>query len=47
MNCATCHNPSLGWEDGVKGAFGGQGETLSRHSPTILNMAWDSTDRGL
>ena len=40
MNCATCHNPSLGWEDGVKGAFGGQGETLSRHSPTILNMAW-------
>lgn len=40
MNCATCHNPSLGWEDGVQGAFGGQGETLPRHSPTILNMAW-------
>ena len=40
MNCATCHTPSLGWEDGVKGAFGGQGTTLGRHSPTILNMAW-------
>ncbi|MCV6588235.1 MAG: cytochrome-c peroxidase [Marinobacterium sp.] len=43
MNCATCHNPSLGWEDGVPGAFGGQGETLSRHSPTTLNMAWSTS----
>lgn len=40
MSCATCHNPSLGWEDGVPGAFGGQGKTLDRHSPTILNLAW-------
>ena len=40
MSCATCHNPSLGWEDGVEGAFGGQGVNLDRHSPTILNMAW-------
>lgn len=40
MNCGTCHNPSLGWEDGVKGAFGGQGVNLDRHSPTILNLAW-------
>mgnify|MGYP000061572064 CR=1 FL=1 len=43
MNCATCHNPSLGWEDGVPGAFGGQGATLSRHSPTTLNMAWSTS----
>lgn len=40
MNCATCHNPSLGWEDGVPGAFGGHGKPLPRHSPTVLNMAW-------
>ncbi len=40
MNCATCHNPSLGWEDGVAGAFGGQGKNLERHSPTVLNLAW-------
>ncbi|MGB1238063.1 MAG: cytochrome-c peroxidase [Pseudomonadales bacterium] len=40
MSCATCHNPSLGWEDGVPGAFGGQGENLARNSPTVLNMAW-------
>jgi len=43
MNCATCHNPSLGWEDGVSGAFGGQGVTLGRNSPTVLNMAWGKT----
>lgn len=43
MNCATCHNPSLGWEDGVAGAFGGQGKNLSRHSPTTLNMAWSNS----
>lgn len=43
MNCATCHNPSLGWEDGVPGAFGGQGETLKRHSPTTLNLAWGNS----
>lgn len=43
MNCATCHNPSLGWEDGVAGAFGGQGKNLSRHSPTTLNMAWSDS----
>jgi cytochrome c peroxidase len=40
MSCATCHNPSLGWEDGVPGAFGGQGVNLGRNSPTVLNMAW-------
>ncbi len=43
MTCATCHNPSLGWEDGVPGAFGGQGKFLERHSPTILNMAWSDS----
>lgn len=43
MTCATCHNPSLGWEDGVPGAFGGQGKFLDRHSPTILNMAWSDS----
>ena len=43
MSCATCHNPSLGWEDGVAGAFGGNGEFLDRHSPTILNLAWSTT----
>lgn len=40
MNCATCHNPSLGWEDGVAVAVGDINEPLQRHSPTLLNLAW-------
>lgn len=40
MNCATCHNPSLGWEDGVPVAAGNANELLRRHSPTLLNLAW-------
>lgn len=40
MSCATCHNPSLGWEDGVPSAVGDINESLTRHSPTLLNQAW-------
>lgn len=40
LTCATCHNPSLGWEDGVPRATGDQNTQLGRHSPTILNAAW-------
>ncbi len=40
MSCATCHNPSLGWEDGMSTGLGHQGNRLGRHTPTILNLAW-------
>ena len=40
MTCAPCHNPSLGWEDGVPTAVGDINEALPRHSPTLLNLAW-------
>jgi cytochrome c peroxidase len=40
MNCATCHNPSFGWEVPLKGAIGAQNTVLARHAPTILNQAW-------
>lgn len=40
MTCATCHNPSFGWEDATKTSIGSQNTSLSRHSPTIINMAW-------
>ncbi|UTW47401.1 cytochrome-c peroxidase [Bacterioplanoides sp. SCSIO 12839] len=43
MTCATCHNPSLGWEDGVATAVGDINESLARHSPTLLNLAWGET----
>lgn len=40
MTCATCHNPSFGWEDSTKTAVGAQNTNLGRHSPTVLNAAW-------
>ena len=40
MTCATCHNPSFGWEDATKTSVGAQNSALDRHSPTILNQAW-------
>jgi cytochrome c peroxidase len=40
MNCASCHNPSFGWEVPLRGAVGSQNTTLPRKSPTVLNQAW-------
>jgi cytochrome c peroxidase len=40
VSCATCHNPGLGWGDGL--ALGVGAQHLARHSPTILNVAWIS-----
>ena len=40
MNCATCHNPSFGWEVPVKTPVGAQNKPLARQSPTVLDVAW-------
>lgn len=40
MNCASCHNPSFGWQVPLKGAIGSQNTMLGRNAPTILNQAW-------
>lgn len=40
MNCASCHNPSFGYETPVDGAVGAANTKLGRHAPTTLNMAW-------
>lgn len=40
MSCASCHNPSFGWETPVDGAVGAMNTRLGRHAPTVLNMAW-------
>lgn len=40
ISCATCHNPALGWEDGLPKGLGDKMAKLGRHSPTILNLAW-------
>lgn len=40
ISCASCHNPSLGWEDGLVLGVGHKGGILGRHTPTVLNLAW-------
>lgn len=42
MACATCHNPSLGWSDGLSTARGFHGKVLGRASPTIYNAAFNT-----
>jgi cytochrome c peroxidase len=42
VSCATCHNPALGWSDGLPTAVGGSKTPLSRHTPTIINSAFNS-----
>jgi cytochrome c peroxidase len=40
ISCATCHNPGLGWGDGLPKGVGHMGTQLGRHTPTILNVAF-------
>lgn len=53
MACASCHNPSLGWADGLAQARGFHGKVLARSTPSIVNVAynnihmWDGSKRSL
>lgn len=40
ISCATCHNPALGWSDGLPTAIGHGMKVLGRATPTILNGAY-------
>ncbi|HET8760457.1 MAG TPA: cytochrome-c peroxidase [Nitrospiria bacterium] len=41
--CATCHNPSFGYSDGLPRSLGfGDEKELGRHSPTVINIAYNS-----
>lgn len=42
MSCATCHNPSLGWSDGLPTAKGVKSQVLGRATPTVINTAYNS-----
>ncbi len=42
MSCATCHNPLLGWSDGLPTAKGVKSMVLGRASPTVINTAYNS-----
>jgi cytochrome c peroxidase len=41
ISCASCHNPALGWSDGLPTAIGHGMKPLKRHTPTILNTAYN------
>jgi cytochrome c peroxidase len=53
ISCATCHNPTMGWSDGLKTGIGTGQKSLKRATPTILNAAynfvqmWDGRFRSL
>jgi len=40
ISCATCHNPTLGWSDGLPTAIGHGQNKLKRATPTIINTAY-------
>ncbi len=41
MSCATCHDPNKGWADALPRAAGFGGKELGRHSPTVINTAFN------
>jgi cytochrome c peroxidase len=41
ISCATCHNPGLGWSDGLPKAIGDGQRELKRATPTIINAAYN------
>ena len=40
ISCSTCHNPGLGWADGLAKGIGINGSKLGRSSPTVANAAY-------
>ncbi|WP_455197582.1 cytochrome-c peroxidase [Kaarinaea lacus] len=53
MSCASCHNPSLYWTDGLRKGIGKGSQTLKRATPTLVNVGfsrrlfWDGRAKGL
>lgn len=41
LSCASCHNPALGWSDGLPRAVGHDMKQLNRATPTIVNTAYN------
>ena len=40
FSCASCHNPSLAWSDGLPTAIGHMGRRAERRTPGLENLAW-------
>jgi cytochrome c peroxidase len=43
QSCASCHNPDLGFGDGMAGGVGAMGGTLGRNTPHLYNLAFSSS----
>lgn len=43
ISCASCHNPSFSWGDGLPKGVGHGSKEVGRRTPTILNTAWAET----
>ena len=43
MSCGTCHDPAKGFSDGRRRAIGFHGHALPRHTPSIWNAAYNSS----
>lgn len=41
ISCGTCHNPAMGWSDGLATAIGDGQKVLGRATPTIVNSAFN------
>jgi len=41
QSCATCHNPDLGFGEGLETGIGTMGGGLGRNTPHIYNLAWN------
>lgn len=42
ISCSSCHNPSLGWSDGLALGRGFDGKALGRASPSIVNSGFNT-----
>jgi len=42
QSCATCHNPDLGFGDGLTTSIGAMGDRVGRNAPHIYNLAWST-----
>ena len=42
QSCATCHNPDLGFGDGMAKGLGAMGGKLGRNTPHLYNLSWNN-----
>jgi cytochrome c peroxidase len=43
ISCATCHNPSRGWSDGLPTGVGHGMQVLKRATPSLVNCGFNTT----